>query len=149
MLNENGAVFLDFCSSSLTNTAFDTYSEIKIEYSGSHVFAELTSNGKAVTAIINLTVPSSITTKTTSSTTTTSTTTTSTTTISTTTKSTTNASSNTYSCGVASVQPKMSDTRIVGGVEASPNSWPWQVYITDSKYMCGATLINKDWFGRI
>lgn len=43
--------------------------------------------------------------------------------------------------------------RIVGGEEASPNSWPWQVSIQAKKpvgfyrrsHICGGTLINKEW----
>ena len=40
--------------------------------------------------------------------------------------------------------------RIVGGEEASPNSWPWQVSIqaktaVERSHICGGTLINKEW----
>ena len=35
--------------------------------------------------------------------------------------------------------------RIIGGRESEPNSWPWQVYITDGRYACGASLISKQW----
>lgn len=43
--------------------------------------------------------------------------------------------------------------RIVGGEEARPNSWPWQVSIQAKKpvrfdwrrHICGGTLINKEW----
>ena len=43
--------------------------------------------------------------------------------------------------------------RIVGGEEASPNCWPWQVSIQAKKpvrfdwrrHICGGTLINKEW----
>ena len=41
----------------------------------------------------------------------------------------------------------------MGGEEASPNSWPWQVSIQAKKpvgfyrrsHICGGTLINKEW----
>ena len=43
--------------------------------------------------------------------------------------------------------------RIVGGEEASPNCWRWQVSIQAKKpvrfdrrrHICGGTLINKEW----
>ncbi|CAN9509444.1 unnamed protein product [Ophioblennius macclurei] len=44
-------------------------------------------------------------------------------------------------CGVAA-----NNVRIVGGQEAQPGSWPWQValYISDS-FNCGGTLISDRW----
>lgn len=47
-------------------------------------------------------------------------------------------------CGIPLNKPnEMSfNSRIVGGIEASPHSWPWQVLITDGLIMCGATLIS-------
>ncbi|XP_039466947.1 transmembrane protease serine 9-like [Oreochromis aureus] len=42
-------------------------------------------------------------------------------------------------------QPKL-NTRIVGGQEASPGSWPWQVSLLKSgKHACGGSLINSQW----
>ncbi|RMZ97905.1 transmembrane protease serine 2 [Brachionus plicatilis] len=35
--------------------------------------------------------------------------------------------------------------RIIGGVEAVPNSWPWQAFLTDGQTMCGASLLNEQW----
>ncbi|XP_026170760.1 transmembrane protease serine 9-like [Mastacembelus armatus] len=44
-------------------------------------------------------------------------------------------------CGTAPLNP-----RIVGGEDAPPGNWPWQasVHIFDA-YICGASLINKEW----
>jgi secreted trypsin-like serine protease len=36
-------------------------------------------------------------------------------------------------------------SRIVGGIEANPHSWPWQVLISDGVIMCGATLISHSY----
>jgi len=37
-------------------------------------------------------------------------------------------------------------SRIVGGEEATPNSWPWQVSLRyDGRHICGASLVNQDW----
>ena len=35
--------------------------------------------------------------------------------------------------------------RIVGGIESTPNSWPWQAFLTDDRFMCSASLINNYW----
>ncbi|KAL6476705.1 hypothetical protein MHYP_G00152040 [Metynnis hypsauchen] len=44
-------------------------------------------------------------------------------------------------CGVASL-----NTRIVGGQDASPGSWPWQVSLQDNDgHFCGGSLINSNW----
>ncbi|XP_048017521.1 chymotrypsinogen A-like [Megalobrama amblycephala] len=43
-------------------------------------------------------------------------------------------------CGRASL-----NVRIVGGEDATEGEWPWQVRIHAHKYLCGGTLINKDW----
>ena len=34
--------------------------------------------------------------------------------------------------------------RIVGGVEADPHSWPWQVYIEQSRtnFSCGGSIVS-------
>uniref|UniRef100_A0A3B4B800 Peptidase S1 domain-containing protein n=1 Tax=Periophthalmus magnuspinnatus TaxID=409849 RepID=A0A3B4B800_9GOBI len=42
------------------------------------------------------------------------------------------------------------NTRIVGGQEASPGFWPWQVYILTrdsmgTTFICGGSLINREW----
>ncbi|XP_036446361.1 transmembrane protease serine 9-like [Colossoma macropomum] len=44
-------------------------------------------------------------------------------------------------CGVASL-----NTKIVGGQDASPGSWPWQASLqTDGAHFCGGSLINSNW----
>lgn len=46
-------------------------------------------------------------------------------------------------CGKRSMHPKQENfLRIIGGGPAEPNIWPWQAYITDGRYTCGASLIN-------
>uniref|UniRef100_A0A7N9C9A1 pancreatic elastase II n=1 Tax=Macaca fascicularis TaxID=9541 RepID=A0A7N9C9A1_MACFA len=52
------------------------------------------------------------------------------------------------SCGVPTYPPSV--TRVVGGEEATPNSWPWQVslqYTSNGKWYhtCGGSLITKNW----
>ena len=49
-------------------------------------------------------------------------------------------------CGVPAITPlgTNTNTRIVGGVEATPNSWPWQVRIVGSLGSCGAVLIDNN-----
>ncbi|XP_072864240.1 chymotrypsin-like elastase family member 2A isoform X1 [Chlorocebus sabaeus] len=52
------------------------------------------------------------------------------------------------SCGVPSYLPPV--TRVVGGEEATPNSWPWQAslqYTSDGKWYhtCGGSLIDNSW----
>ena len=38
------------------------------------------------------------------------------------------------------------DSRIVGGNEATPNSWPWQLSLRHRGFHnCGASLINPQW----
>ncbi|CAF0790987.1 unnamed protein product [Brachionus calyciflorus] len=58
---------------------------------------------------------------------------------------TTTSSSIGLKCGVPTYKPNDSEMRIVGGVEAVANSWPWQVFLTDGATMCGGTLINEQW----
>ncbi|XP_012685207.1 elastase 2 [Clupea harengus] len=53
-----------------------------------------------------------------------------------------------YSCGSPAVTPVLS--RVVGGDDVRPNSWPWQVslqYRSGSNYYhtCGGTLIADSW----
>ena len=43
-------------------------------------------------------------------------------------------------CGASFIMPTL---RIIGGKPAKPHSWPWQVYLTDGQYSCGASLLNK------
>ncbi|UYV70521.1 hypothetical protein LAZ67_7003406 [Cordylochernes scorpioides] len=57
-----------------------------------------------------------------------------------------------YSCGVPKIPPKFETDgdRIVGGQEAVPNSWPWQVSLQEvlarpSSHFCGGTLVNDRW----
>nr|XP_011725183.2 chymotrypsin-like elastase family member 2A [Macaca nemestrina] len=52
------------------------------------------------------------------------------------------------SCGVPTYPPSV--TRVVGGEEATPNSWPWQVslqYTSNGKWYhtCGGSLITNNW----
>uniref|UniRef100_A0A8C9LJK9 pancreatic elastase II n=1 Tax=Piliocolobus tephrosceles TaxID=591936 RepID=A0A8C9LJK9_9PRIM len=52
------------------------------------------------------------------------------------------------SCGVPTYPPSV--TRVVGGEEATPNSWPWQVSLQYSSsgswhHTCGGTLIANSW----
>ena len=37
------------------------------------------------------------------------------------------------------------DGRIVGGVEATPNEFPWAIYLITGPYACGASLIAPEW----
>ncbi|XP_014876768.1 prostasin-like [Poecilia latipinna] len=45
-------------------------------------------------------------------------------------------------CGIAPLNPK-----IVGGQDATPGSWPWQVSLqrTGLGHLCGGSLITKNW----
>merc|ERR1712142_1076360 len=41
--------------------------------------------------------------------------------------------------------------RVVGGHEAGPGEWPWQVYLqhrsagSSTSFSCGATILSEDW----
>nr|XP_034493006.1 chymotrypsin-like elastase family member 2A [Marmota flaviventris] len=53
-----------------------------------------------------------------------------------------------FSCGLPTHLPQLS--RVVGGEEATPNSWPWQVSLQYSAYgqwrhTCGGSLVAKNW----
>ncbi|OQV12710.1 putative Transmembrane protease serine 6 [Hypsibius exemplaris] len=56
-------------------------------------------------------------------------------------------------CGQQTIPPnlsrfsgKISSSRIVGGTEAKPNSWPWQVSLQQNgRHLCGGSLINSFW----
>ncbi|XP_053370403.1 serine protease 27-like [Clarias gariepinus] len=42
-------------------------------------------------------------------------------------------------------QPAL-NTKIVGGTDAAPGSWPWQVsFQTQGHHFCGGSLISQDW----
>jgi len=48
-------------------------------------------------------------------------------------------------CGVqsSSFQPDLKSSRIINGVEAKPNSWPWMASILEmQRHNCGATLLR-------
>ena len=50
-------------------------------------------------------------------------------------------------CGVKTVNPPFGD-RIVGGRNALPMEWPWQVSMQEKNrafHHCGATIINSQW----
>jgi len=51
-------------------------------------------------------------------------------------------------CGVPAIKPDTS-TNIVGGKEAIPYSWPWQVFVDKKLFighlLCGGTLISNQW----
>jgi len=53
-------------------------------------------------------------------------------------------------CGKTPIEPDLS-SRIVGGKEAVPYSWPWQIEMCfdygwgDCELRCGGTVIDKDW----
>uniref|UniRef100_A0A672FAL6 Zgc:112160 n=1 Tax=Salarias fasciatus TaxID=181472 RepID=A0A672FAL6_SALFA len=51
-------------------------------------------------------------------------------------------------CGTPSIPPVVTGyARIVGGEEAVPHSWPWQVSLQDysGSHFCGGSLINEYW----
>ncbi|OQV17878.1 putative Ovochymase-1 [Hypsibius exemplaris] len=60
-------------------------------------------------------------------------------------------------CGNPTVQPTLSrfnslidilsgkSERIVGGIEATPHSWPWQVVVQVGGGLCGGSIIDDDW----
>lgn len=51
-------------------------------------------------------------------------------------------------CGISDIMPKVY-SRIVGGVEATPHSWPWQVSVKYSghnwRHWCGASILYPHW----
>jgi len=52
------------------------------------------------------------------------------------------------SCGNPAIEPQVSYTRIVGGVEARAHSWPWQCevnaeYWTPPPGYCGGSIIDE------
>ncbi|OXB55598.1 hypothetical protein ASZ78_013010 [Callipepla squamata] len=49
-------------------------------------------------------------------------------------------------CGVPSNQPRFIFSRIIGGEEAVPHSWPWQVSVQISdEHVCGGAVLAKEW----
>ncbi|XP_069875555.1 chymotrypsinogen B-like [Dipodomys merriami] len=51
-------------------------------------------------------------------------------------------------CGIPAIPPELSGlSRVVGGEDAVPGSWPWMVYIQykDGIYFCGGALISEEW----
>jgi len=48
-------------------------------------------------------------------------------------------------CGRPAISPSVS-VRVVGGVEAVPHSWPWQVSLQNTGgHFCGGSIINERW----
>jgi secreted trypsin-like serine protease len=50
--------------------------------------------------------------------------------------------------GVQAAQPtpdSPTDPDIVGGVEAQPGAWPWQVLVVPGNFSCGGSLIHTEW----
>ena len=48
-------------------------------------------------------------------------------------------------CGLPAISPNVM-SRIVGGVEAVPHSWPWMVSLqAGGDHFCGGSLINNQW----
>ena len=48
-------------------------------------------------------------------------------------------------CGQPAIPPSV-NVRVVGGVEAMPHSWPWQVSLQSSRgHFCGGSIINEQW----
>ena len=46
-------------------------------------------------------------------------------------------------CGV---RPPLRNRRVIGGVNASPNSWPWIISLRDGgNHTCGGSLIRPNW----
>ena len=55
-------------------------------------------------------------------------------------------------CGTTPVQPDVSGQKIVGGTEAVPYSWPWQIVLCVNSWIgsscsleCGGSVIDNDW----
>ncbi|KAK3091949.1 hypothetical protein FSP39_023932 [Pinctada imbricata] len=53
---------------------------------------------------------------------------------------------NSASCGIPAIKPTISNKKIVGGREAIPNSWPWQVSLQFyGEHVCGGSIIHPQW----
>jgi len=54
---------------------------------------------------------------------------------------------NSAKCGSPAIQPIITGMKIVGGINARPNSWPWQVLLKintgGGAASCGGSLINN------
>ncbi|NXU32006.1 OVCH2 protein, partial [Thalassarche chlororhynchos] len=51
-----------------------------------------------------------------------------------------------YICGMPLNQPRFIFSRIIGGEEAVPYSWPWQVSVQISdEHICGGAVLAKEW----
>ncbi|NXI95535.1 OVCH2 protein, partial [Psophia crepitans] len=51
-----------------------------------------------------------------------------------------------YICGMPSNQPRFIFSRIIGGEEAVPYSWPWQVSVQIAdEHICGGAVLAKEW----
>ncbi|KAG5281171.1 hypothetical protein AALO_G00068190 [Alosa alosa] len=53
-----------------------------------------------------------------------------------------------FGCGTPATEPLM--TRVVNGVDAIPNSWPWQISLQYQRngqwgHTCGGSLIATNW----
>ncbi|TMS16291.1 Chymotrypsin-like elastase family member 2A [Larimichthys crocea] len=53
-----------------------------------------------------------------------------------------------YGCGLPTFPPVV--TRVVGGEDVRPNSWPWQISLQynrqgEWRHTCGGTLISSQW----
>ncbi|XP_069501925.1 chymotrypsin-like protease CTRL-1 [Ambystoma mexicanum] len=50
-------------------------------------------------------------------------------------------------CGIPEIPPVVKDyDRIIGGQDAVPHSWPWQVSLQDNGFhFCGGSLLNENW----
>jgi secreted trypsin-like serine protease len=52
-------------------------------------------------------------------------------------------------CGTTPIAPDLSNTvtpKVVGGKEAIPNSWPWQMQVRyNGGHYCGASILSNDW----
>jgi len=50
-------------------------------------------------------------------------------------------------CGIPAITPRdyNPDSKIVGGVDARPGSWPWMASLSGFSHFCGGSLINDQW----
>jgi len=48
-------------------------------------------------------------------------------------------------CGIPVIKPSEFGLKIVGGIEAKANSWPWQVLLFDGDGICGGSIISNQW----
>ena len=48
-------------------------------------------------------------------------------------------------CGRPPIEPDVTFSRIIGGKEAKPNSWPWQCYLEAGGAFCGASVISNNY----